>query len=108
MKKVILLTLWNLALSTPMFYVVSCGPSKEEIEFRDKETTLESKGKKYKIADIVYLKPDSCKAVVLRYKVNHTSWNENEDKPTLSYMVRDCHGKELQIDDDNFIYGKEN
>lgn len=32
MKKVILLTLWNLALSAPMFYMLSCGPSKEEME----------------------------------------------------------------------------
>ena len=32
MKKVILLVLWNLALSAPMFYAVSCGPTKEEYE----------------------------------------------------------------------------
>lgn len=36
MKKIILLTLWNLTLSIPMFYMLSCGPSREEVEYREK------------------------------------------------------------------------
>lgn len=41
MKKVILLVLWNLALSAPMFYAMSCGPSREEIEQMEQKLELE-------------------------------------------------------------------
>lgn len=87
-----------------LFGLLSCGPSKEEMEAREKEV-MRTSNKKYKVGDIVYLKPDSCKGLVIGFKPIYTFYNDTA--PAISYLMRDCHGQEVLIDTDNFIYGKE-
>lgn len=98
MKKA-LLTLWNLSLLIPMFYTMSCGPSKEEIEYKKAMAMRPS----YKIGDVVYLKPDSSAALITGTDVSFTS---NYDSAYVVYYVL-CRGLESKIKG-NFIYGIKN
>lgn len=79
--------------------VLSCGPSKEEIE------AVEAQQKtKYRIGDIVYLKPDSCVALITDFSVGF--WHNGKtdyDHPSVLYSIRDCHGLQVQTKDE-FIY----
>ncbi len=79
----------------------SCGPSKEEIQTKK----AQAKGMRYKIGDVVYLKPDSCSALITGTEVSFdyngiTNW----DSAYIVYTVRDCHGLNTTARD-RFIYG---
>jgi hypothetical protein len=80
MKRLLLLFLF--------FAIVSCGPSKEEIEAREAETLKVSK---HKPGDIVHIKPDSAKAVIMEIVVNHDCYCADGDKE-VKYKVRDMRG----------------
>ncbi len=100
MKKIVIILLGFI-----LFTQLSCGPSKEEMDAREKEV-ITTANKKYKVADIVYLKPDSCKGLVIGYKPKYGLYIE-PDPSSFGYLIRDCHGQETVIENDNFIYGKE-
>lgn len=79
---------------------VSCGPSLEEIEARKAKANA-----RYEIGSVVYLKPDSCSALIMGTDVSFdyngvTDYNSGY----TVYRVRDCHGIEA-ITQDQFIYG---
>lgn len=77
MKRILLLTLWNLAVSTPMFYVVCCGPSAEQ---REQERLITGKafevnGSYYQIIEI-----DSCE-----YLYNNVITHKGNCKNPIHY-----------------------
>ena len=94
MKKTIYLTFIVLGL------LASCGPSLEEIEAKKAKANA-----KYKIGSVVYLKPDSCSALIMGTDVSFdyngvTDYNSGY----TVYGVRDCHGIQ-SVTKDEFIYG---
>lgn len=85
--------IWTTIIAFVMCFT-SCGPSREEIE---NAAVLV----KYKQGDVVYLKPDSCQAVITG---TTASYNFNTGTSFAEYWVRDCHGINVRLMDE-FIYG---
>lgn len=82
--------------------LASCGPSKEEIETKE---ALISKNNKYKVGNVVYLKPDSCAGVITAIKVSFDYGGINDyDSAYIYYVIRDCHGLDITAKQE-FIYG---
>jgi len=86
------------AISLAIFVFVSCGPSREELEIE--KAKLEANGK-YKLGDIIYLKPDNCKAVIISFDCDY---DYEKGLAVAGYYVRDCHGQHLTVQD-HLIYG---
>jgi hypothetical protein len=86
-----------------MFVLVlfSCGPSKEEIETQ----RLMVKSVAYSVGNVVYLKPDSCSALITGTEVSF-DYNgiNNYDAGYVLYQIRDCHGIQT-VAKGEFIYG---
>ena len=89
MKKILILTIG--------LFAVACGPSKEEMEAKEK-LIIESSNK-HKIGDIVYIKPDSSKAVIVNFDIDFENCycEKDNDKYKLKYEVRDIKGNTLFI-----------
>jgi hypothetical protein len=90
--------------ATLMFVVAilaSCGPSKEEIETKK----ALAKNIRYKVGNVVYLKPDSCAGVITGAEVsfNYNGIN-NYDSAYVYFHIRDCHGLDITAREE-FIYG---
>ncbi len=83
--------------------VQSCGPSRQEIENVQKQKFSKMR---YKIGQVVYLKPDSCVALIMNYEVSCFGFN-NCDSSECIYNVRDCHGNNVDMKKE-FIYGLKN
>jgi len=71
----------------------SCGPTKEEME----ANRLAKLNQKYDVGSVVYLKPDSCVGLVLRYFMSFPSGQ-------YYYLIRDCRGDNIELKE-KFIYG---
>ena len=89
-----------IALALAILGLFSCGPCKEEIEAKKAKANA-----RYEIGSVVYLKPDSCSALIMGTDVSFdyngvTDYNSGY----TVYRVRDCHGIEA-ITQDQFIYG---
>ena len=100
MKKQILLSFTLSCVITAMFF--SCGPSKEEIETKK----ALAKNMLYRVGNVVYLKPDSCSALITGTEVsfvNNIGMNDY-DNPYVLYQIRDCHGINT-LTKEEFIYG---
>lgn len=89
-----------IALIIALLALCSCGPCKEEIELKKAQANA-----RYKIGSVVYLKPDSCSALITGTDVSF-DYNGVIDYNSgyTVYRVRDCHGIE-SITKDEFIYG---
>ena len=79
----------------------SCGPSKEEIEVKK----AQARNLRYKIGNVVYMKPDSCSALITGTGASFdyngvTNW----DSAYVVYEIRDCHGINTTTKEE-FIYG---
>jgi len=79
-------------------FLFGCGPCREELEIKKAADKLV----RYKSGDVVYLKPDSCLAVVTS---TTASYNYNTGTAFVEYWVRDCHGLNVRIVEE-FIYGR--
>lgn len=102
MKKTIYLTLTGAFLmGVAVGLLGSCGPSKEEIEKKKAQANT-----RYEIGNVVYLKPDSCAALIIGTNVsfNYNGVTDYNNAGYVVYRVRDCHGLEV-VTKDQFIYG---
>lgn len=92
-----LVTLWGLMFVLVLF---SCGPSKEEIEAKKALAKT-----RYSIGNVVYMKPDSCSALITGTEAsfNYNGIN-NYDAAYILYQIRDCHGLNTTTKEE-FIYG---
>lgn len=102
MKKIIYLTvLGGFLMGIAVGLLASCGPSKEEIETQK----LLAKDMPYKVGNVVYLKPDSCSALITGTEVSFNYNGINDwNNPYVLYQIRDCHGIHT-ITKAEFIYG---
>jgi hypothetical protein len=81
-----------------MGLMLGCGPSREEL----KVTEAQKRNLKYKVGQVVYLKPDSCKSLIVGTDIQFL--NERWDSCVSVYEVRDCHGLNTFMQE-AFIYG---
>lgn len=78
--------------------IQSCGPSMEQIEAaREKGLKI----MKYKVGQVVYLKPDSTQVIISDYDI---VFFNNSDSVGCTYIVRDSRGETYRMEE-KFIYG---
>jgi hypothetical protein len=81
-------------------FLFSCGPSAEQIAAKKAQAKM-----RYKVGNVVYLKPDSCNALITGTSVSFDYGGINNwDSGYVVYNIRDCRSIETTTKDE-FIYG---
>lgn len=86
-------------------FLFACGPSREELESQER-ARVAALAQKYHEGEIVYLKPDSSKAVIINAIVSfkdECSCGPETNKAFMKYEVRDNHGN-VNIVPESLIY----